>query len=156
MLMELKETKYEIENGIATITLYRPDRMNAFTPTIRKELISLFAEADKDDAVRVVVVTGSGSEFCAGADLSGGGSTFDRSKKTTMSEHRDGGGKVTLAIFRCRKPVIGAINGHAVGIGITMTLAMDIRVVAEDAKIGFVFARRGVVPEACSSWFLPA
>jgi enoyl-CoA hydratase/carnithine racemase len=155
MLMELKETRYEIHKGIATITLYRPDRMNAFTPTIRKELIELFAEADRDDAVRVVVVTGSGSEFCAGADLSAGGSTFDRSKTTTISEHRDGGGQLTLAIYKCRKPVIAAINGHAVGIGITMTLAMDMRIAAEDAKIGFVFARRGVVPEACSSWFLP-
>jgi enoyl-CoA hydratase/carnithine racemase len=153
--MELKETRYEIHKGIATITLYRPDRMNAFTPTIRKELIELFAEADRDDAVRVVVVTGSGSEFCAGADLSAGGSTFDRSKTTTISEHRDGGGQLTLAIYKCRKPVIAAINGHAVGIGITMTLAMDMRIAAGDAKIGFVFARRGVVPEACSSWFLP-
>ena len=153
--MELTETRYEIDKGIATITLYRPDRMNAFTPTIRKELIELFAEADRDDAVRVVVVTGAGSAFCAGADLSAGGSTFDRSKKTAISEHRDGGGQVTLAIFRCRKPVIAAINGHAVGVGITMTLAMDMRIVAEDAKIGFVFARRGVLPEACSSWFLP-
>jgi len=155
MLMELTETRYKIDNGVATITLHRPDRMNAFTPTIRKELIELFAEADRDDAVRVVVVTGSGSEFCAGADLSAGGSTFDRSKKTAISEHRDGGGQVTLAIFRCRKPVIGAINGHAVGVGITMTLAMDMRIAAEDAKIGFVFTRRGVLPEACSSWFLP-
>jgi enoyl-CoA hydratase/carnithine racemase len=155
MLMELTETMYEIDKGVATITLYRPDRMNAFTPTIRKELIELFAEADKDDAVRVIVVTGAGSAFCAGADLSAGGSTFDRSKTTAIGEHRDGGGQVTLAIFRCRKPVIAAINGHAVGIGITMTLAMDMRIVAEDAKIGFVFARRGVLPEACSSWFLP-
>jgi len=153
--MELTETRYEIDKGIATITLYRPDRMNAFTPTIRKELIELFAEADRDDAVRVVVVTGAGSAFCAGADLSAGGSTFDRSEKATISEYRDGGGQVALAIFRCRKPVIGAINGHAVGVGITMTLAMDMRIVAEDAKIGFVFARRGVLPEACSSWFLP-
>lgn len=153
--MELTETRYEIDKGIATITLYRPDKMNAFTPTIRKELIGLFAEADRDDAVRVVVVTGAGNAFCAGADLSEGGSTFDRSKKTGIGEHRDGGGQVTLAIFRCRKPVIGAINGHAVGIGITMTLAMDMRIVAEDAKIGFVFVRRGVLPEACSSWFLP-
>jgi len=153
--VELTETRYEIDKGIATITLYRPDKMNAFTPTIRKELIGLFAEADRDDAVRVVVVTGAGNAFCAGADLSEGGSTFDRSKKTGIGEHRDGGGQVTLAIFRCRKPVIGAINGHAVGIGITMTLAMDMRIVAEDAKIGFVFVRRGVLPEACSSWFLP-
>jgi len=129
--------------------------MNAFTPVMRSELIALFDKADLDDAVRVVVVTGAGKAFCAGADLSGGGSTFDRSQKTTISSHRDGGGQVSLAIHKCRKPVIGAINGHAVGIGITMTLPMDMRVVAEDAKIGFVFAKRGVVLEACSSWFLP-
>jgi len=153
--MELTETRYEVDRGVATITLYRPDRMNAFTPTIRKELIALFAEVDKDDAVRAVVVTGAGSAFCAGADLTGGGSTFDRSEKTSIREHRDGGGQVTLAIFRCRKPVIAAINGHAVGVGITVTLAMDMRIAAEDAKIGFVFARRGVLLEACSSWFLP-
>lgn len=153
--MKLTETLYEVERGIATITLNRPDRMNAFTMTMRKELIDLFGEADRDDQVRAVVVTGAGSAFCAGADLSGGGSTFDNTNKTSMSAHRDGGGQVALAIFRCRKPVIAAINGHAVGIGITMTLAMDMRVAADDAKIGFVFARRGVVPEACSSWFLP-
>ena len=153
--MDLTQTKYEFDGGVAKITLHRPDKMNAFTPVMRKELIGLFSEADRDDAVRVVVVTGAGRAFCAGADLSAGGSTFDRSKKTTISDHRDGGGQLALAIFRCRKPVIAAINGHAVGVGITMTLAMDMRVVAENAKIGFVFARRGVVPEACSSWFLP-
>ncbi|MCD6296465.1 MAG: crotonase/enoyl-CoA hydratase family protein [Deltaproteobacteria bacterium] len=157
--MDLTQTLYDIENGIATVTLNRPDKMNAFTSTMRKELIGIFAEADCDDAVRVIVVTGAGKAFCAGADLSAGGSSFDRAmnegRKVSMSEHRDGGGQTSLAIFKCRKPVIAAINGHAVGIGITMTLAMDIRVVAGDAKIGFVFARRGVVPEACSSWFLP-
>lgn len=153
--MDLTQTKYEIDRGVAKITLHRPEKMNAFTPVMRKELIALFAEADRDDAVRVVVATGAGKAFCAGADLSSGGSTFDRSKKTAISDHRDGGGQVALAIFRCRKPVIAAINGHAVGVGITMTLPMDMRIVAEDAKIGFVFARRGVVLEACSSWFLP-
>ena len=153
--MRLRETIYEIDRGIATITLNRPHRMNAFTQTMRKELIELFTEADRDDGVRVVLVTGAGSAFCAGADLSAGGSTFDRSNETSISGHRDGGGQVALSIFRCRKPVIGVVNGHAVGIGITMTLAMDMRIAAEDAKIGFVFARRGVVPEACSSWFLP-
>ena len=157
--MDLTQTLYEIENGVATVTLNRPDKMNAFTPTMRKELIEIFAKADCDDAVRVVVVTGAGKGFCAGADLSEGGSSFDRfekeGRKATINEHRDGGGQTTLAIFKCRKPVIAAINGHAVGVGITMTLAMDIRIVAEDAKIGFVFTRRGVVPEACSSWFLP-
>ncbi len=153
--MNLTQTQYEIDNGIAKITLHRPDRMNAFTPVMRNELIALFAQADLDDTVRVVVVTGAGKAFCAGADLSGGGSTFDRSQKTTISGHRDGGGQVSLSIHKCRKPVIAAINGHAVGIGITMTLPMDMRVVAENAKIGFVFAKRGVVLEACSSWFLP-
>jgi enoyl-CoA hydratase/carnithine racemase len=153
--MELTQTIYDIHKGIATITLNRPDALNAFTPTMRKELIALFAEADKDDTVRAVVVTGAGRTFCAGADLSAGGSTFDRSQVSSISDHRDGGGQVALAAFRCRKPVIAAINGHAVGVGITMTLAMDMRIAAEDAKIGFVFVRRGVVIEACSSWFLP-
>jgi len=153
--MDLTQTTYTIEKGIATITLHRPDRLNAFTPTMRKELIALFAEADGNDEVRAVVVTGAGRTFCAGADLSQGGSTFDRSSTSTLSRYRDGGGQVALAAFRCRKPVIAAINGHAVGVGITMTLAMDMRIAAEDAKIGFVFVRRGVVPEACSSWFLP-
>jgi len=157
--MSLTQTRYEVEKGIAEVTLYRPDKMNALTQTMRKELIEIFAEADKDDSVRVVVVKGAGKAFCAGADLSSGGSTFDRTvqegQKVPISEHRDGGGRISLAVFRCRKPVIAAINGHAVGVGITMTLPMDIRVVSEDAKIGFVFARRGVVPEACSSWFLP-
>jgi len=157
--LNLTHTRLEVANGIATVTLYRPEQMNAFTSTMALELIEVFAEADRDDAVRVVVVTGAGKAFCAGADLSYGASTFDISKREgkeiPISQHRDRGGKVALAIFNCRKPVIGAINGHAVGIGITMTLPMDIRIAAADAKIGFVFARRGVVPEACSSWFLP-
>ena len=157
--MELTQTRYEIEKGVATVTLYRPDKMNALTATMRKELIEIFMSADQDDSVRVVVVRGAGKAFCAGADLSSGGSAFDRSiqegRKVTIDEHRDGGGQISLAIFKCRKPVIAAINGHAVGVGITMTLPMDIRIVSEDAKIGFVFTRRGVVPEACSSWFLP-
>jgi enoyl-CoA hydratase/carnithine racemase len=157
--MELTQTQYKVEKGIATVTLYRPDQMNALTHTMRKELVEIFSAADQDDSVRAVVVTGAGKAFCAGADLSSGGSAFNRTvqegRKVSISEHRDGGGQISLAIFRCRKPVIAAINGHAVGVGITMTLPMDIRIVAEDAKIGFVFARRGVVPEACSSWFLP-
>ena len=157
--MDLTQTRYEINGGVAMVTLHRPDKMNALTPTMRKELIDIFREADGDDAVRVVVVTGEGKAFCAGADLSSGGSTFDQSvkkgEKVPMSEHRDGGGQISLAIFRCRKPVIAAMNGHAVGVGITMTLAMDMRIVSEDARIGFVFTRRGIVPEACSSWFLP-
>ena len=157
--MDLMHTQYKVDKGIALITLNRPEKMNAFTPHMRKELIGLMDETDRDDDVRVVVVTGAGKAFCAGADLSAGGATFDGSRKegpkTTISGHRDGGGQVSLAIYKCRKPVIAAINGHAVGIGITMTLAMDMRIVAEEAKIGFVFARRGVVMEACSSWFLP-
>ena len=157
--MELIHTQYKVEKKIALIMLNRPEKMNAFTPNMRKEMVWLMDEADRDDDVRVVVVTGAGKAFCAGADLSAGGTTFDRSSKkepkTTIDEHRDGGGQVSLAIHKCRKPVIAAINGHAVGVGITMTLAMDMRIVAEDAKIGFVFARRGLVLEACSSWFLP-
>jgi enoyl-CoA hydratase/carnithine racemase len=157
--MELTQTRYEIEKGVATVTLYRPEQLNAFTHTMRKELVEIFAAADQDDSVRVVVVKGAGKAFCAGADLSAGGSAFNRTvqegRTVGIGEHRDGGGQVALAIFRCRKPVIAAINGHAVGVGITMTLPMDIRIVSEEAKIGFVFARRGVVPEACSSWFLP-
>ena len=157
--MDLTQTRYEIDKGVGLVTLNRPDKMNAFTPVMRKELIEIFTQADRDDAVRVVVVTGAGRAFCAGADLSGGGSTFNRSeeqgRKVRISEYRDGGGQTTLAIFACRKPVIAAINGHAVGFGITVTLAMDMRIVAEDAKIGFVFSRRGVHLEACSSWFLP-
>lgn len=157
--MDLTQTRYEVRNGIALVTLDRPDRMNAWTPTMRRELLDIINTADGDDAVRVVVITGAGKAFCAGADMASGNDTFDRmvrpESNTAMSDHRDGGGQVALAIFRCRKPVIGAINGHAVGVGITLTLAMDMRVAAEDAKIGFVFARRGVVVEACSSFFLP-
>ena len=157
--MDLTETQYEVEKGVALVTLNRPDKMNAFTQIMSNELIGIFTEADRDDAVRVVIVTGAGKAFCAGADMSAGGSTFDRSeeqgRKVGISEYRDRGGQTALAIFRCRKPVIAAMNGHAVGFGITMTLAMDMRIVAGDAKIGFVFARRGVLLEACSSWFLP-
>ena len=157
--MELTQILYEKDEGVATITFNRPEHMNAFTPTMRKEIIEIMTEADLDDSVRAVVVTGAGKAFCAGADLSTGGATFDRAKREgreiRTSEHRDGGGQVSLAYFTCRKPVIAAMNGHAVGVGMTMTLAMDMRIVAQDAKCGFVFTRRGVVPEACSSWFLP-
>jgi enoyl-CoA hydratase/carnithine racemase len=156
--MNLTQTTYELQEGVALIRLNRPEQLNAFTPVMRHELLALFQEADGDDAVRAVVVTGQGRAFCAGADLSAGGSSFEKAQtpgQAAISRHRDGGGQVALAIFNCRKPVIAAINGPAVGIGITMTLPMDIRVAAEDAKIGFVFTRRGVVPEACSSWFLP-
>lgn len=157
--MELTETRYEIDDGIAMVTLNRPEQMNAFTFTMWKELVWIFGEADADDTVRAVVVTGAGRAYCAGADLSSGASTFDMEQwegtEIPLSKHRDQGGQVSLAIYKCRKPVIGAINGHAVGVGITMTLPMDMRIAAADAKIGFVFARRGVVAEACSSWFLP-
>jgi len=151
--MDFTEIRYETADRVATITLDRPDRLNAFTPTMRDELIDAFDRADADDEVRAVVVTGAGRAFCAGADLAAGGSTFDRTGEEET--WRDGGGQVSLRIFRSLKPVIAAINGHAVGVGITMTLPMDVRLVADGAKIGFVFARRGIVPEACSSWFLP-
>jgi enoyl-CoA hydratase/carnithine racemase len=146
---------YDVRDRVATITLNRPERLNAYTPTMRDELVAVFERVDRDDGVRVAVVTGAGRAFCAGADLSGdGGATFSH-PSIRLADYRDGGGRVALAIFRCRKPVIAAINGPAVGVGITMTLPMDIRIAAEEAKIGFVFARRGIVPEACSSWFLP-
>ena len=158
-MVDLKDTRLEIDNGVALVTLHRPEHMNAFNLKMCQELLDIFSELDRDDAVRSVVVTGAGKAFCAGADLSFGAATFDVSKRKgkagAVTGHRDEGGQVALAIFTCRKPVIGAINGHAVGVGITMTLAMDMRIVAADAKIGFVFTRRGVVPEACSSWFLP-
>jgi enoyl-CoA hydratase/carnithine racemase len=156
--MEYTEILYDVEDNIATITLHRPDRMNAFTGTMMSEMIDAFDQVDADDDVRAVIVTGSGRGFCAGADLGGGGETFaggGSDIKTPVGVVRDGGGMVTLRIFDCTKPVIGAINGAAVGIGVTMTLPMDIRLASDQAKFGFVFARRGIVPEACSSWFLP-
>jgi len=152
------EIIYEVSNNIATVTLHRPDKMNAFTGVMMNELLQVFDEIDADDNVRAVIITGSGRAFCAGADLSHGANTFsdgEMSGKTPTSVRRDGGGMVTLRMFKCNKPIIGAINGAAVGIGATMTLPMDIRIAADTAKMGFVFARRGIVPEACSSWFLP-
>jgi enoyl-CoA hydratase/carnithine racemase len=163
----------DISEGIFTLTLHRPDRMNAFTGEMMAEMIDAFDAADGDDNVRAVIVTGAGDRaFCAGADLSAGGATFDYAKRADRSDNqsavrddgsidlshegaRDGGGRVTLRIFNCRKPVIGAINGAAVGIGVTMQLPMDIRIASTNARFGFVFARRGIVPEAASSWFLP-
>ena len=155
--MEFSEIRYEVADGILTITLDRPDRLNAFTPTMARELIEAFDRSDADDDVRAVIVTGAGRGFCAGADLGGGGGTFDWRDRDggDVGVPRDGGGQVTLRIFDSLKPVIAAINGPAVGVGITMTLPMDVRIAASGAKIGFVFARRGIVPEACSSWFLP-
>ena len=152
------EIIYEVSDNIATVTLHRPDKMNAFTGVMMNELLQVFDEIDADDTVRAVIVTGSGRAFCAGADLSHGAETFSDGKlsgQTPTAVRRDGGGMVTLRMFRCNKPIIGAINGAAVGIGATMTLPMDIRIAADSAKMGFVFTRRGIVPEACSSWFLP-
>jgi enoyl-CoA hydratase/carnithine racemase len=155
---EYTEIRYEVVDAIATITLHRPDQLNAFTNTMMHELIAAFDRTDADDDVRVVIVTGAGRGFCAGADLSGGGATFARGGsdvQTSVGVPRDGGGLVSLRIFESLKPVIGAINGAAVGVGVTMTLPMDIRLASSAAKFGFVFARRGIVPEAASSWFLP-
>ncbi len=152
--MAFETILYDQADGVATITLNRPDRLNAVNTTVIHELVAAFDRADGDDGVRAVIVTGAGRAFCAGADLGGGGQTFaNRSERP--EDHRDGGGLVTLRIFDMKKPVIGAINGPAVGFGATLTLAMDVRLAASTAKIGFVFARRGVVPEACSTWFLP-
>ena len=156
--MEYTQILYDVDEHIATITLDRPDQLNAFTNKMVRELIDAFDRIDADDDVRVVLVTGAGRGFCAGADLSAGGATFEKGgsdEQTAAGVPRDGGGMVSLRIFECNKPVIAAINGPAVGVGITMTLPMDIRLVSANAKIGFVFARRGIVPEACSSWFLP-
>lgn len=155
--MKFEQIQYELNKGILQITLNRPEKLNAFTNVMRKELIEAFNQADADDEVRVVIVTGAGRAFCAGADLSNGGTAFDRTSmgKKTIDEHRDGGGTVALRIFEIKKPVIAAINGPAVGVGITMTLPMDIRIASDTAKMGFVFTRRGIAPEACSSWFLP-
>ncbi len=152
---------YDVADGIATITLHRPEKMNAFTNVMMQELIDAFDAIDADDTVRAVIVTGSGDRaFCAGADLTpeSGGQVFASGSTVEALDDdrvRDGGGRVTLRIFQCKKPVIAAVNGAAVGIGATMQLAMDIRLASDTARFGFVFARRGIVPEAASSWFLP-
>ncbi len=166
--MAYETIKYDVEDQILTITLNRPDKLNAFTGTMQKELIDAFDHADRDDNIRAIIVTGAGRGFCAGADLSSGADTFDRDArrgpvrrlpdgKVDYSDPsvRDGGGTVTLRIFKCLKPVIAAVNGPAVGIGVTMQLAMDVRIASEAARFGFVFSQRGIVPEAASSWFLP-
>ena len=161
-LPTLETLRYAVEDGIATVTLHRPEKLNAFTTQMRDELVAVFDETDADDAVRVVIVTGAGRAFCAGADLSSGGKTFDYAARGDAARdaykvggvYRDGGGITTLRIFKSLKPVIGAINGAAVGIGMTMQLPMDIRMASTDARFGFVFARRGITPEAASSWFL--
>jgi enoyl-CoA hydratase/carnithine racemase len=156
--MDYTQILFDVEDHIATITLNRPDRLNAFTGTMMNELIDAFDRTDADDDVRAVIITGAGRGFCAGADLGSGGDTFAKGGsdvQTDVGVPRDGGGLVSLRIYESKKPVIGAINGAAVGVGVTMTLPMDIRLASEHAKFGFVFARRGIVPEACSSWFLP-
>ncbi len=175
--------KYDVEDNILTLTLHRPEKMNAFTGEMMNEMIDAFDKADADDDIRAIIVTGSGDRaFCAGADLSSGADTFNYEKHSESPQSddaklkrkdvdgaiqddgsvnwsheavRDGGGRLTLRIFKCLKPVIAAVNGAAVGIGVTMQLAMDIRIASESARFGFVFTRRGMVPEACSSWFLP-
>jgi enoyl-CoA hydratase/carnithine racemase len=156
--MDYEQIKTEIADGVLTITLNRPDRLNAWTQTMGRELIAAVDEADRDDDVRAIIFTGAGRGFCAGADLEGGGTTFDwreREIDEAAAVPRDGGGRFTLRLFDSTKPLIAAINGPAVGVGATMTLPMDLRLAADDARLGFVFTRRGIVPEACSSWFLP-
>lgn len=168
--MNYQTIRYEVSERILTITLHRPEQMNAFTPDMANELIDAFQRASADDAVRAIIVTGAGKAFCAGMDLSTPGNVFglDESQRPTLEDMherfddpafvtgvRDTGGRLTLAIYECTKPVICAINGAAVGIGATMTLAMDIRLASDKARIGFVFGKIGIVPEACSSWFLP-
>jgi enoyl-CoA hydratase/carnithine racemase len=154
--MAFEQITTELSDHVLTITLNRPERLNAFTATMGEELRAAFDRADADDDVRVVIVTGAGRGFCAGADLERGSDTFTkREHEDAGSVPRDGGGRLTLRIFDSAKPVIAAINGPAVGVGATMTLPMDVRLASDTARIGFVFVRRGIVPEACSSWFLP-
>jgi enoyl-CoA hydratase/carnithine racemase len=162
--MAYSEIDYAVAGNVATITLDRPDRLNAFTVTMQRELCSALDALDGDPEVRAVVVTGRGRGFCAGADLGGGDAAFDHGSDLSAAagvefepdgRHRDEGGRAALRFFSCTKPVIGAINGPAVGVGITMTLPFDVRLASSSARFGFVFARRGLVPEACSSWFLP-
>lgn len=160
--MPYEHIKYELDGAVLTITLNRPDKLNAYTAIMGAELTDAFQRADADDAVRAIIVTGEGRGFCAGADISAGANSFDAAGGNSVSfgkqddrARRGGGSSFVDAIFNCRKPSIAAINGPAVGVGITMALPMDIRMAADTAKIGFVFARRGLVPEAASAWFLP-
>ena len=168
--MTYNTLRYEVADHILTLTLNRPDHLNSFTVEMANELIDAFNRASDDDEVRAIVVTGEGRAFCAGMDLTAAGNVFglDEGLTPTMQDMenklddpqmiasvRDTGGRVTLAIYDCKKPVIAAINGAAVGIGATMTCAMDIRLASEHARIGFVFNKIGITPEACSSWFLP-
>src|SRR6202451_4050423 len=169
--MAYEQIIYEVADNTATITLNRPEKLNAFTGIMMNEMLDAFDKADADDNVRAVIVTGAGRAFCAGADLSAGPRTFDSTREDRPDRKaaikpdgtvdwsnegvRDGGGRLTLRIFESLKPVIAAGDGPAVGVGVAMQLAMDVRLASESARFGFVFARRGIVPEACSSWFLP-
>lgn len=168
--MTYETLRTAVDDGILTLTLNRPERLNAFTVGMANELIDVFARASEDDAVRAIIVTGEGKAFCAGMDLGVGGNVFGLSDtaRPTLEDLdrrfddpdivdgvRDTGGRVSLAIFACKKPVIAAINGAAVGVGATMTLPMDIRLASENARFGFVFGKLAIVPEACSTWFLP-
>ena len=168
--MDYEQITWGVEDGILTITLARPEQLNAFTVQMANELVDAFERASDDDGVRAIVVTGAGKAFCAGMDLTAEGNVFglDETMSPTLADLddrlddpamiagvRDTGGRVSLAIFECKKPVIGAINGAAVGIGATMTLPMDVRIASDRARIGFVFGRIGITPEACSTWFLP-
>ncbi|MCW5748799.1 MAG: crotonase/enoyl-CoA hydratase family protein [Alphaproteobacteria bacterium] len=156
--MDYEQIRYEVKDSILTITLNRPDKLNAFTARMLSELLDAIDRADRDDDVRAVVFTGAGRGYCAGADLSGGANTFNAENRGPIDPgldgHRDGGGLLTLRLFDCLKPLISACNGPAVGVGVTMQLAMDVRLASEAARYGFVFTRRGIVMEACSSWFL--
>ena len=168
--MTYEQIKVDVKDQILTLTLNRPEKLNAFTGTMMNEMIDVFTRANGDDDVRAIVVTGAGRAFCAGADLSAGAATFDYDARADRPDRkagsgsaidwsdervRDGGGRLTLSMFECLKPIIAAVNGPAVGVGVTMQLAMDIRIASDAARFGFVFSRRGIVPEACSSWFLP-
>ncbi len=156
--MDYQEIQYSVAERVLTLTLHRPEKLNAFTGRMLAELLDALDRADADDDVRAIIVTGSGRAFCAGADLSSGSGTFDAragAEGVGIEQRRDGGGRLTLRIYDCKKPIIAAINGPAVGVGVTMTLPMDVRMASQDARFGFVFARRGICLEAASSWFLP-
>ncbi len=161
-MAEFSTLNLEVKDGIAIITFARADKMNTFNPTVMREMIDAFDATDADDSVRAVIITGAGKAFCAGADLSSaGGDTFNFEKRKSTEEiivdgvRRDGGGRVALRIYKSLKPVIAAVNGAAVGVGVTMQLPMDFRMASTKARFGFVFSQRGIVMEACSSWFLP-
>ncbi len=156
--MSYSDILYAVEDGILTLTLNRPEKLNAFTAVMGKELLDALDRADADDEVRVIIMTGAGRGFCAGADLSRGRDTFNADKRPDArpsGKRRDGGGLVSLRIYDLKKPTIAAFNGPAVGVGITMALPMDVRIASSEARFGFVFSRRGIAMEACSSWFLP-